>query len=115
MAAAHSTSKVRPHRNHASRSTSRKRRPPLDRQALRDGLKAHVRTVRDAMFVAIICGNALRDDTAGVDQEVAYILRVYCSNKLFGAIQETGLLLALLEGRTKVDPESDEITSMSDP
>lgn len=115
MAAAHSTSKVRPHRNRASKFTPRKTRPPLNRQALRDGLKAHVRTIRDAMFVAITCGSALRHGDSDNDQEVAYVLRVYCSNKLFGAIQETGLLLALLDGRTDVDPESDEIGCLANP
>jgi hypothetical protein len=40
---------------------------------------------------------------------------LYCSNRLSRAIQETGTLLALLDGKTDVDPESDEISSLADP
>jgi hypothetical protein len=40
---------------------------------------------------------------------------VYCSNRLYRAIQETGVLLALLDGKKDIDLESDEITSLADP
>ena len=49
------------------------------------------------------------------EAQVAMVLRAYCSNRLYRAIQETGVLLALLDGKTDVDPESDEVTSLADP
>ena len=121
MATTHSTAKRRRGRNHISNSrprhTQSPRRPALpliDRQALREGLNNHVRTVREAMFVAITCCDAMCHHNAGAETEVATVLRLYCGNQLYRAVQETGLLLALLEGETRVDPESDEITALAD-
>lgn len=36
-------------------------------------------------------------------------------SRLYRAIQETGVLLALLDGKTDVDTESDEVMSLADP
>jgi hypothetical protein len=82
---------------------------------LRDGLKSHLRTVRDAMFVAMTCGDAMCHQNATGQVEVAIVLRLYCSGRLYRAIQETGVLLALLDSRKNVDLESEEIASLSDP
>jgi hypothetical protein len=121
MATAQFTRKARSGRHRVPKSPAkatpsrRSAPPPIDRQALRDGLKSHVRTVRDAMFVAITCGDALCHQNADGEVQVAMVLRAYCSNRLYRAIQETGVLLALLDGKTDVDPESDEVTSLADP
>jgi hypothetical protein len=120
MATAQFTRKVRSGRHRDPKSPAKaiqSRRaapPPIDRQALRDGLKSHARTVRDAMFVAITCGDALCHQNADGEVQVATVLRLYCSNRLYRAIQEAGVLLPLLDGRTDVDPESDEVTSLAD-
>ena len=118
MATAQFTRKVRSGRHRVPQSPAKatqSRPPPIDRQALREGLKSHVRTVRDAMFVAMTCGDALCHQNADGEVQVAMVLRAYCSNRLYRAIQETGVLLALLDGKTDVDPESDEVTSLADP
>jgi hypothetical protein len=121
MATAHSTSKGPSGHNHPT-TRARKGRPPphpdappLDREAFRDGLTKHARTVRDAMFVAMTCGDAMRHQNADGEEEVATVLGLYCSNQLYRALQETGMLLALLDGKTNVDPESEEVTSLADP
>ena len=117
MATAHFTRKGRPGRNPTSKSrprgakSSRSARPPIDRKALRDGLKDHMNTLRNAMYVVITCCKALR----GSEEEMETVLRLYCDSKLFRAIQETGVLLALLDGKTGLDPESEEIMSLTDP
>jgi hypothetical protein len=121
MAAAHSTSKSRSGRNRAGRyriRTSERRRSAksaIDQQALRESLESHARTLRNAMFVAITCCDAMCQQNADGEVEVATVLRVYCGNTLYRAIQETGMLLALLDGKSDVDPESEEITSLADP
>ena len=121
MATAQFTSKVRPHRNRPSKSRTRSARSrprttpsPLDRPAFRAGLVTHIGTVQEALCVAITCCNALRYQAADADLEIATVLRVCCSGKLYGAIQEAGVLLALLDGKAGVDPQSDDITSRVD-
>ena len=116
MATAHFTRKVRSDRNRTSKSgpagaNSPPATPPIDRKALRDGLKDHANTLRNAMHVAITCCKTLR----GSEEEMETVLRLYCGNKLYRAIQETGVLLALLDGKTGLDPESEEIMSLTDP
>jgi hypothetical protein len=116
MATAHFTRKVRSDRNRTSKSRpagakSPPATPPIDRKALRDGLKEHANTLRNAMYVAITCCKALSDS----EEEIEAILRLYCGNKLYRAIRETGVLLALLDGKTGLDPESEEIMRLTDP
>jgi hypothetical protein len=122
MATQHSTLKARPGRNPPSKSQAQATRPsvppagpPVDREVLRAGLKSHIRTLRDAMCVAITCCNALRDPAGDADLEIATVLRLYCGNRLYRGIQETGVLLALFDGKKGVHREADEITSLADP
>ena len=122
MAATHSTLKARSGRNRVSisgaRSTKPRRQsatPPLDRQAFRAGLVTHIRTVRNAMYVVIVCCEASRMQNADMDAEISTVLRLYGGNKLSKAIQEAGVLLALFDGKTNIDPESDDIGRLSDP
>ncbi len=98
------------------RSKARSRTtPPLDRAAFRDGLIHHIGTVRDAMYVVIVCCEASRMQNADHDGEISTVLRLYGGNKLSKAIQEAGVLLALFDGKTDIDPESDEIGRLADP
>jgi len=122
MAAAHSTLKSRSGRNRPSKSRTKATRPnvppaipPLDRRAFRAGLLTHIRTVRDAMYVVIVCCEASRMQNADHDAEISTVLRLYGGNKLSKAIQEAGVLLALFDGKTDIDPESDEIGRLADP
>jgi hypothetical protein len=88
----------------------------LDAQAaFRAGLVTHIRTVRDAMYVVIVCCEASRMQNADMDAEISTVLRLYGGNKLSKAIQEAGVLLALFDGKTNIDPESDDIGRLSDP
>jgi hypothetical protein len=115
MATAHFTRKARSGRNRTSKSRPRGAKspsavPPVDLKALRDGLKDHANTLRNAMYVAITCCKALRDS----EEEMETVLRLYCDSKLYRAIRETGVLLALLDGKTGLDPESDEIMRLTE-
>ena len=122
MAAAYSTLKAGSGRNRLSKLQVRgaKRRPrlvtpPLDREAFRAGLLTHIRTVREAMYVVIVCGAASRQQNADMDAEISTVLRLYGGNRLSKAIQEAGVLLALFDGKTDIDPESDDIGRLADP
>ncbi len=122
MATAHSTWKAGSSRNRASKPQARgaKRRPrlaiaPLDREAFRAGLLTHIRTVREAMYVVIVCGAASRQQNADMDAEISTVLQLYGGNRLSKAIQEAGVLLALFDGKTDIDPESDDIGRLADP
>ena len=122
MAAVHPTLKARSGRNRSSTSRAKHRKsgprsatPPIDREVLRAGLKSHIRTLRDAMCVAITCCAALRNLAGDADLEISTVLRLYCGNRLYRGIQETGVLLALFDGKKGVDREADEITSLADP
>jgi hypothetical protein len=42
-------------------------------------------------------------------------LRLYGSNRLWKAVQEAGVLLALFDGKTDIDPEGEEIGRLTDP
>ena len=67
------------------------------------------------MFVVITCAQALRYQAADHDLEIAAVLRAHGSNTLYRALQEAGVLLALLDGKSDIDSESDEITSLAGP
>ena len=115
MAIVHPTLKARPGRNRSPtfrakhrKSAARSTTPPIDRKAFRDGLVSHIRTVRDAMYVVIVCCEASRSQNADHDTEISTTLRLYASTKLWKAINEVGVLLALLDGKTDIDPESEE-------
>jgi hypothetical protein len=69
---------------------------------------SHIRTVRHAMYVVIVCCEAERSGNADHDTEISTTLRLYASTKLWKAINEVGVLLALLDGKTDIDPESEE-------
>lgn len=120
MAVAHSTLKARSGRNRPSKPQARGAKPrpatpPIDRQAFRAGLLTHIRTVREAMYVVIVCSEASRMQNADTDAEISTVLRLYGSHKLSKAIQEAGVLLALFDGKTDIDPESDDIGRLADP
>jgi hypothetical protein len=85
--------------------------PPIDREAFRAGLVTHIRTVREAMYVVIVCGAASRLQNADMDSQIATTLRLYGSTKLSKAIDEAGVLLALLDGKS-TDPESEEFARL---
>jgi hypothetical protein len=119
MATVHPTLKARPGRNRSSTSRAKHRKssprsatPPIDREALRDGLKSHIRTVRHAMYVVIVCCEASRMQNADHDTEISTTLRLYGGNKLYKAIEEAGVLLALLDGKTDIDSESEEFARL---
>jgi hypothetical protein len=119
MAAAHSTLKAGSGRNRPSKPQVRGAKPhlspPIDRQAFRAGLVTHIRTVREAMYVVIVCSAASRQQNADMDAEIATVLELYGGNRLSKAIQEAGVLLALFDGKTDIDPESDDIGRLADP
>jgi hypothetical protein len=121
MAALNSTSKARAGRNRASkgRIDGAKPRiptvPSLDRSAFREGLIKHIHTIRDAMYVVIVCCAASREQNADLDTEISSVLQLYGGNKLSKAVQEAGMLLALFDGKTDIDPEGDEIGRLADP
>ncbi len=87
----------------------------LDREAYRDRLAGLVRSVRSAMYVVTVCCDALTNELSENRLEVAGVLRVYAGDKLYGALQEAAVLLALFDGKTDVDPEGDEIGRIIDP
>ena len=121
MAASHSTTRTVPGRNRASRSRrGRSERrdliaAPVDRSAFREGLIKHIGTIRDAMYVVIVCCAASREQNADMDREISSVLRLYGGNKLSKAVQEAGMLLALFDGKTDMDPEGEEIGRLADP
>jgi hypothetical protein len=97
MATVHPTLKARPGRNRSSTSRAKHRKSaprsatqPIDRKAFRDGLKSHIRTVRDAMYVVIVCCEASLMQNSTHDIEIATTLRQYGGNKLWKAIEEAG-------------------------
>jgi hypothetical protein len=119
MATVHPTLKARPGRNRSStlkpkhrKSAPRSATPPIDRKAFRDGLVSHIRTVRDAMYVVIVCCEASLMQNSTHDIEIATTLRQYGGNKLWKAIEEAGLLLALLDGKPDIDTESEEFARL---
>jgi hypothetical protein len=121
MAALDSTSKARKGRNRASRGCAGRSKPrgpifpPVERSVFREGLIKHIGTVRDAMYVVIVCCAACREQNADMDMEIASVLRLYGGNKLSKAVQEAGMLLALFDGKRDINPESDEISRLADP
>ena len=121
MAALNSTSKSRAGRNRASRGRSGRSKPrippvpSIDRSAFREGLIKHIGTIRDAMYVVIVCCAASREQNGDIDTEISSVLRVYGSNRLWKAVQEAGVLLALFDGKTDIDPEGEEIGRLADP
>jgi hypothetical protein len=119
MATVHPTLKARPGRNRSSSSRAKHRKSGprsaatlIDREALRDGLKSHIRTVRHAMYVVIVCCEASRMQNADHDTEISTTLRLYGGNKLYKAIEEAGVLLALLDGKPDIDTESEEFARL---
>jgi hypothetical protein len=116
-----STSKARASRNRASKSGSGRSKPRIptapsfDRSAFREGLIKHIGTIRDAMYVVIVCCAASREQNADMDGEISSVLQLYGGNRLSRAVQEAGMLLALFDGKTDIDPEGEEIGRLADP
>jgi hypothetical protein len=122
MATVHPTLKARPGRHRPSTLRSKHRKaapcsatPPIDREAFRDGLVSHIRTMRHAMYVVIVCCEASLMQNADHDNAISTTLRLYGGNKLWKAIEEAGVLLALLDGKTDIDPESEEFARLVSP
>ena len=122
MATVHPTLKARPGRNRSSTLKPKHRKsspssatPPIDRKAFRDGLKSHIRTMRHAMYVVIVCCEASRMQNADHDTEISTTLRLYAGNKLWKAIEEVGVLLALLDGKPDIDMDSEEFARLVSP
>jgi hypothetical protein len=119
MATVHPTLKARPGRNRSPTSRAKHRKssprsatPPIDRKAFRDGLVSHIRTVRHAMYVVIVCCEASLMQNSTHDIEIATTLRLYGGNKLWKAVEEAGVLLALLDGKPDIDTESEEFARL---
>jgi len=49
------------------------------------------------------------------DTEISTTLRLYAGNKLWKAIKEVGVLLALLDGKPDIDTESEEFARLVSP
>jgi hypothetical protein len=120
MATVHPTLKARPGRNRSSTSRAKDRKsrprsatPPIDWKAFRDGLVNHIRTVRHAMYVVIVCCEASQMQNSTHDIEIATTLRLYGGNKLWKAIEEAGVLLAQLDGKPDIDTESEEFARLA--
>ena len=64
------------------------------------------------MYVVIVCCEASLMQNSTHDIEIATTLRQYRGNKLWKAIEEAGMLLALLDGKTDIDPESEEFARL---
>jgi len=77
----YSTSKARASRNRASKSGSGRSKPRIptapsfDRSAFREGLIKHIGTIRDAMYVVIVCCAASREQNADMDGEISSVLQ----------------------------------------
>jgi hypothetical protein len=67
------------------------------------------------MYVVIVCCAASREQNGDIDTEISSVLRLYGSNRLWKAVQEAGVLLALFDGKTDIDPEGEEIGRLADP
>lgn len=121
MAAVDSASKARAGRNRASSGRGGRSKPRIptapffDRSAFRERLINHTGTIRDAMYVVIVCSAASREQNADMDGEISSVLQLYGGNRLSRAVREAGMLLALLDGKTDIDPEAEEIGRLADP
>jgi hypothetical protein len=73
---------------------------------------SYIRTVRDAMCVVIVCCEASLMQNSTHDIEIAATLRLCGGNKLHKTIEETGTLLALVDSKTDIDPESQEFARL---
>jgi hypothetical protein len=67
------------------------------------------------MYVVIVCCEASRMQNADHDTEISTTLRLYAGNKLWKAIKEVGVLLALLDGKPDIDTESEEFARLVSP
>jgi hypothetical protein len=67
------------------------------------------------MYVVIVCCAASREQNADLDTEISSVLQMYGGNRLSRAVHEAGILLALLDGKTDIDPEGEEFGRLIDP
>jgi hypothetical protein len=80
----------------------------------KDQLTNHMRTLRHAMHVAYTCDRALLQEGDISGEQISSVMRLYCTNKIFRAMQETAALLLLIDGKLIEDLESDEIGRITD-
>lgn len=80
----------------------------------KDRLTNHMRTLRGAMRVAYTCDRALLQEGDISGEQISSVMRLYCTNKIYRAMQETAALLLLVDGKLIEDFESDEIGRMTD-
>ena len=83
-------------------------------EAWKDRLTNHMRTLRGAMHVAYTCDRALLQEGDIGGEQISSVMRLYCTNKIYRAMQETAALLLLADGKVIEDLESDEIDSIID-
>jgi len=107
-----------PRRRAVRRSVSTARPPgleqPVDVEVLRERLTETLTTLARAMEVAYTCGGALNDQDAGDDSQIANVLRLYCGNKIYRAMQQAGQIVLFLDGKGWLDRESDEVGRLID-
>ena len=72
-------------------------------------------TLRGAMHVAYTCDRALLHDGDIGGEQISSVMRLYCTDKIFRAMQETASLLLLVDGKSVEDFESVEISRLADP
>jgi hypothetical protein len=80
----------------------------------KDRLSNHMITLRGAMHVAYTCDRALLHEATIAGEQISSVMRLYCTNKIFRAMQETAALLLLIDGKLIDDFESDEIGHITD-
>jgi hypothetical protein len=81
----------------------------------RDHLENHMSTLRGAMHVAYTCDRALLHEGDMSGEQISSVMRLYCTDKIFRAMQETAALLLLVDGKLIKDFESAEISRITDP
>jgi hypothetical protein len=100
------------------RSVSTARPPglgqPVDVEVLRERLKETLTTLARAMDVAYACEGALSHQDAGGDYQIAKVLRLYCGDKIYGAMQQAGQIVLFLDGKGWLDRESVEVGRVID-
>jgi hypothetical protein len=80
----------------------------------KDRLTRHMRTLRGAMHVAYTCDRALLQEGDMSGEQISSVMRLYCTDKIFRAMQETASMLLLIDGKLVDDFESDQIGRMTD-
>ena len=66
------------------------------------------------MDVACTCEGALSHQDGDGDNQIAKVLRLYCGNKIYGAMQQAGQIVLFLDGKGWLDRESVEVRRLID-